>query len=806
MDSQGNICGTVNKEITITNAKGVEEKRTNAFAVELSTDGVWSGGKAPKDLVKAKFGVFPRLASDVVAQLDKFATDPTSLKFTQMCVDECPSAGDVVCSYFFLSRWNDVIKNTANPVNSSAVRMYMRVTSGVNREMATGAPFLLENECKIYGKKGDTEYDMCIDSFIHCDFVPTNSNPILGRCMPYIDTSPEVKTQRCIEPLTVKPCDPSNETTWAASGSDSDFNTECLLNTDTGTYVAPQYVPVKVVKKGITSYMLSKEANKYCVRAEEKKLQVTEVIPQMEYLSALTSVAGTIAQYMGDIRTAWIPVLASGLAFPLVFSFVYTLIMRFCAGCMVWLALLLFILLTIALAVVALLKGGAVDIALVDNVASAAGQASASSYSFTSISQDYGIYYQVIGYSLLAFALITICMCIFMRKAIQSAIHIIRTAAKALAQNFSLTLFPVITFMGIAATGVVFIICGILLLTAGNITESAMFTNDTSTSATALALADSYKPASLKSFDMLNYMMIFDLFMFFWTTEFIQAIGVMVVGGTISHWYFGTTDTGVKPGASHHGQSHPCCCSWWIALRFHMGSAAFGSFLIALITMVRLAFEYIDHEMKKHNTGTPNIAMRALKCMVSCCLYCLNKCIRFISKNAFIHTAMKGDAFCFASVRSYHLIFNHLLAFGATNSITAILMILGKCMVCIASMLFGYSWVNYSGTYSDPTKDTYVTSSLFISLCVLMLSYLVAESFFNVFHVCIDTIMLAYCIVSILLFLFLLCSFFSFFFFLFNQSVDLFLTQILFYLSIIVLSYSCRILIHHQKVQHRVAL
>merc|ERR1712195_109435 len=179
----------------------------------------------------------------------------------------------------------------------------------------------------------------------------------------------------------------------------------------------------------------------------------------------------------------------------------------------------------------------------------------------------------------------------------------------------------------------------------------------------------------------LKYMMIFDLFMFLWTTEFIQAIGIMVIGGTVSHWYFATSDGSVKPDPSHHGQSHPCCCSC-----------------------------------------------------------CLEKCIRFLSKNAYIHTAIHGDAFCFASVRSYHLIFNNLLAFGATNTITSILMLVGKIMVCVASMLFGYVWVNYSATFNDPSKETCITSSLFISIAVLMLAYLVAESFFNVFHVTIDTI------------------------------------------------------------------
>jgi hypothetical protein len=108
--------------------------------------------------------------------------------------------------------------------------------------------------------------------------------------------------------------------------------------------------------------------------------------------------------------------------------------------------------------------------------------------------------------------------------------------------------------------------------------------------------------------------------------------------------------------------------------------------------------------------------------------------------------------------------FNNLLRFGATNSITAILMILGKAMVCLFSMMFGYAWVNYSPTFNDRTKDTYVTSTLFISICILMLAYLVAEAFFNIFHVAIDTSLLCYCMVRFFCrVLWLLLIFFLFF-------------------------------------------
>ena len=70
-------------------------------------------------------------------------------------------------------------------------------------------------------------------------------------------------------------------------------------------------------------------------------------------------------------------------------------------------------------------------------------------------------------------------------------------------------------------------------------------------------------------------------------------------------------------------------------------------------------------------------------------------------------------------------------------------------MVCVASMLVGYCWVTYTSKFNDKTSEDYISSSIFISIAVLMMAYLVAESFFNVFHVAIDTILMSYCIVSL---------------------------------------------------------
>ncbi len=73
-----------------------------------------------------------------------------------------------------------------------------------------------------------------------------------------------------------------------------------------------------------------------------------------------------------------------------------------------------------------------------------------------------------------------------------------------------------------------------------------------------------------------------------------------------------------------------------------MGTVAFGSLIIAIIRMIRTIFEYIESKLKKYN----NELTRCLICLCKCCLWCLEKFMRFLNRNAYIMCAIKGTNFC----------------------------------------------------------------------------------------------------------------------------------------------------------------
>lgn len=79
---------------------------------------------------------------------------------------------------------------------------------------------------------------------------------------------------------------------------------------------------------------------------------------------------------------------------------------------------------------------------------------------------------------------------------------------------------------------------------------------------------------------------IFMVFMWFWTSTFIQAVGQLTVALSVSRWYFCKTKSSTI-------SSHTVVESLGTTVRYHLGTAAFGSFIIAIVSMIRTALLYV---------------------------------------------------------------------------------------------------------------------------------------------------------------------------------------------------------------------
>ena len=104
------------------------------------------------------------------------------------------------------------------------------------------------------------------------------------------------------------------------------------------------------------------------------------------------------------------------------------------------------------------------------------------------------------------------------------------------------------------------------------------------------------------------------IFVYFWSSEFIIALGQIILALAVSTWYF-TRDKG-KIGNS------TVIWSFRQGAWYHWGTAAFGSLIIAIIKTIRAMIKYIQKKCKNiKNPVAKKIAMAVL-CCIDCCMWC----------------------------------------------------------------------------------------------------------------------------------------------------------------------------------------
>jgi len=228
--------------------------------------------------------------------------------------------------------------------------------------------------------------------------------------------------------------------------------------------------------------------------------------------------------------------------------------------------------------------------------------------------------------------------------------------------------------------------------------------------------------------------MLYHVFMLLWGINFIEGFAIMTVAGTVCGWYFTGED---DIGRRKQKDKFPVLASMYRTLRYHLGSIAFGSFLIAAVQMARLALEYLDSQTKKAQEKSRLVRI-LMKCF-KCCLACFERCVKYLTRNAYIFVAFRGHSFFGAAKEVFFLIKENMAQMGVVGVISHYLMILGKFLLMGISTVICYFWLEYDKNY-----DT-VTTLFTPIITEALVAFVIASVFLQVYSVAIDTILICYC-------------------------------------------------------------
>ncbi|NWT61994.1 CTL2 protein, partial [Erythrocercus mccallii] len=224
----------------------------------------------------------------------------------------------------------------------------------------------------------------------------------------------------------------------------------------------------------------------------------------------------------------------------------------------------------------------------------------------------------------------------------------------------------------------------------------------------------------------------FNVFMFFWLANFVIALGQVTLAGAFASYYWAFKKPDDMP-------AFPLFSAFGRALRYHTGSLAFGSLVLAVVQVIRVTLEYLDHRLKAAENKFAKFLLSCLKC----CFWCLEKFIKFLNRNAYIMIAIYGTNFCTSARNAFFLLMRNIIRVAVLDKVTDFLFFLGKLLIVgsvgILAFFFFTQRIKLVQDTAPPLNYYWVPI-----LTVIVGSYLIAHGFFSVYGMCVDTLFLCF--------------------------------------------------------------
>ncbi|XP_024861851.1 choline transporter-like protein 2 isoform X1 [Kryptolebias marmoratus] len=446
-----------------------------------------------------------------------------------------------------------------------------------------------------------------------------------------------------------------------------------------------------------------------------------------------------------DYTQSWHWILL-GLVIAMVVSLIFIVLLRFLAGVMVWVMIVL-VILVIGYGIFhcymeyAALKGepGA-DVTIRD----------------LGLQTDFSVYLQI-RQTWLAFMIILaivevviILLLIFLRKRILIAIALIKEASRAIGHVMSAMFYPLLTFALLAVVIAYWAITAVFLSTsneqiykvkskfncsfAGQTCDPKTFnTSNTSMQCPDADCSFAFYGGETVYHRYLILFQFYNVFLFFWCANFVTALGQVTLSGAFASYYWAFKKPDDIP-------AFPIFSSLGRALRYHTGSLAFGSLILSLVQVIRVILEYLDHKLKAAQNKFAKFLLSCLKC----CFWCLEKCIKFLNRNAYIMVAIYGKNFCSSARDAFFLLMRNIVRVAVLDKVTDFLLFLGKLLVVGIVGIFSFFF--FSGRIKAAEDAAPSLNYYWVPiLTVVVGAYLIAHGFFSVYAMCVDTLFLCFC-------------------------------------------------------------
>ena len=216
-------------------------------------------------------------------------------------------------------------------------------------------------------------------------------------------------------------------------------------------------------------------------------------------------------------------------------------------------------------------------------------------------------------------------------------------------------------------------------------------------------------------------------FAILWLFHFIVACQHFVICSSVCQWYFSRTRSDL---------TSPIFTSYWILLRYHLGSLALGSLIVSGVKVIRLLFKRLEALTEKSSASSYSICNSAGKvCQVF--LWLFQKIIVYINTNTYVEIALTGKSFAQSARRAFVILTCNSLRVATVNSVGDFLIFLSKLLVVVITL-----WINVKLVEDRHPELNYIWSPLLVSG---VSAFFVSHCFLSIYEMAIDSLLLCYC-------------------------------------------------------------
>lgn len=477
-----------------------------------------------------------------------------------------------------------------------------------------------------------------------------------------------------------------------------------------------------------------KDVNNKTLEDEDgKSVTVDFVQKAIGTLARFLSIREVGEKLFSDFRRSWKYIVA-GLAISAIISLIWIVLMRWISGIMVWLSIVIVLVFSVFACYYSTRKY--IQLKGVASSSSANFRITLNLKSYLALRDTWLAFAIVAGVVFVILFLVII----FLRKRIKIAIALIKEASKAVGSMLTCLIFPVLPYFLMVAFFAFWVAVALYIASSGKATfivadapEGSKYKNESTCNprtfnATKEGVKCLFSTYGLR--DNIYSAHAYNLFGLFWGLFFSVGVGQVSLAGAFAAYYWTLEKRNVPTFVVLTG--------FYRATRYHLGSVAFGSLLIATIRFFRVMLEYAYYYLNKYDNKVTRFLMWCLRC----CFWVLENILKFISKNAYIMVAIYGTNFCSSARRAFMLLMRNIMRVVVIDKITDFLMLLGKLMVvAVTATSSFYFFSSNQKVYKNlPQLHYNLVPPIFITIG----SYLIASSFFSVYGTAVDTLFLCF--------------------------------------------------------------